>query len=786
MLVEDSEDFLNIDVDDTVTLDSDITIPESFETLSKFNGVFNGRGHTISNLDSMFINTVCDDAVIKNVNFKDVDLDVEKGIFAENNGEINSVTVTNLERDDTNVSYNNSIYENGPFGGIVGYNKGIVKYCSISDFQIISSYAVGGIVGVCDSGEVKSCIVIDGSLESTAVGLSSNGGLCGSAKNRSLITDCAVRDISSETATSSSFGGIVGSGSSSIIQNSTVSGFLIKAKGYDVFGGIAIQIDGSDSEIKSCTVENINLEGIGSISLIGNLTDGGLLKSCSVKNMDVNSIFVDSLSVSMSKYGVLEECNGEEITIKTRNLEVGLGENSVKDCSLSVSASVSSDISVDTVESKNSFIDITQDYSNSPDIVHISDKSDIDSTMTDSTIILKNDIDMGGQTIPIEIFTGRIKGNGNKIYNFKSQLFSVLDNAVIKNVSIQSDNMYPSLFSKVSDSTLENVELTIDNSGTSDGKLTPVEDIISNSTVKNCTFSIDVDTDRTGVYGLSHKLSDSKVINCDFNLCVTNRTVYGVSSTSFESKIKNCTVSGRIAGNSVAGLIKDLIDSSIIQTYCGLEIIREGDELKENAVGGFCNNIKGQTSLVKSCKFTGSIKYQRSIDLSPCGGIVGSLQTGSVKKCVNKGHITALSSGIGGICGENIGGMIQKCVNTAEIEGIDYVGGLIGVLGANPNKNVKITTEPVCEKSGNKGSINGSNRVGGIIGFFKDTTVKNCYNFGTVDGESNTSLSIGMKRKETGDSTIRNILVTNQTDETVEIGSMVDGSIEEVSMLLGL
>lgn len=143
---------------------------------------------------------------------------------------------------------------------------------------------------------------------------------------------------------------------------------------------------------------------------------------------------------------------------------------------------------------------------------------------------------------------------------------------------------------------------------------------------------------------------------------------------------------------------------------------------------------------VYNCTAEGSITSNlNSTDASIyIGGLVGTIEAGSIERCINKVNITAKSKIIGGICGSLNGTcIIKKCGNEGDINNNKpNVGGIVGELK-------KGTTLEECY---NTGKIQANQTAGGIVGYTQLTGVeiKNCYNNGEVYSSNKTGYSAGI------------------------------------------
>ena len=89
---------------------------------------------------------------------------------------------------------------------------------------------------------------------------------------------------------------------------------------------------------------------------------------------------------------------------------------------------------------------------------------------------------------------------------------------------------------------------------------------------------------------------------------------------------------------------------------------------------------------------------------------------------------------VGGLVGYNVNSTIQNCYVTGNVNGNNYVGGLVGF-----NENNSIIQN--CYVTGN---VNGNNAVGGLVGYcFVASNVKNCYATGNVNGNNTVGGLVG-------------------------------------------
>ena len=178
-----------------------------------FDGIFDGKNHTIFNLNSKetvkvsdgyictgLFGAIAGNAVIKNLTIENVDIEAE---FAGNNiaavvgfvwtgtGSIENVTVTG----DVNIDAPNAY----GVGAIVGYsyssNNFTVKNCTVNGAKIKAISGAGAIIGYCGNSDIESCKVEDVTIEATGL----VGGVAGVALAQTVAKDNTVKNVTLTT-----------------------------------------------------------------------------------------------------------------------------------------------------------------------------------------------------------------------------------------------------------------------------------------------------------------------------------------------------------------------------------------------------------------------------------------------------------------------------------------------------------------------------------------------------------------------------------------------------------
>ena len=128
---------------------------------------------------------------------------------------------------------------------------------------------------------------------------------------------------------------------------------------------------------------------------------------------------------------------------------------------------------------------------------------------------------------------------------------------------------------------------------------------------------------------------------------------------------------------------------------------------------------------VENCSFTGSVN-----GISYVGGVVGNNFLGSVKGCNNSAAVSG-SGEVGGVVGYSYNSSVEDCYNTGMVSGQSNIGGVVG----SGKDHLVVATYAVinCRNSGNV--IGSGDSVGGVIGN-ADIAVTNCTNSGEITGGS--------------------------------------------------
>ena len=262
----------------------------------------------------------------------------------------------------------------------------------------------------------------------------------------------------------------------------------------------------------------------------------------------------------------------------------------------------------------------------------------------------------------------------------------------------------------------------------------------NNIVIENCVNTADIDTKTSyvgGIIGYADSY-DSSVINCsnESNITSTNSFVGGIAGC-FYGNIDDCHNTGRITGNQYTGgivgywcpniTVKKLISNS---TNSGLIT---GISSYTGGIVGWVNGNGRDYSFVSDCSNVGDVEGHQYT-----GGIAGYIYAVVIEDCLNDSNINSDSSFVGGITGGINSGnndTVKRCYNKGHISASDYVG---GIVGGRPGSNSGWYYIYDCY---NTGSVSGNSGVGGILGHNYTAgwahEIKNCYNFGPIKANNN-------------------------------------------------
>jgi hypothetical protein len=293
------------------------------------------------------------------------------------------------------------------------------------------------------------------------------------------------------------------------------------------------------------------------------------------------------------------------------------------------------------------------------------------------TYCLTKDIDLGSianfEPIGNDItpFTGRLYGNGH----------------VIKNLTIDTEGDLAGLFGVVS-GTIQDVALVDVNINASGGfvgglaGLTTAGSTIARISVTGEVASIK-DTSIGGVLGIlagtiSESLSAAKVTG---GFSVSAGALIGVS----EGAVQRCSASGAVAGGSeshLGGLIGQVIAGTVEESYASGAVAGGGTQ---TGLGGLIGLVGGSAPLVQLSYATGPISGSSSGG-NFVGGLIGVVNTGTVRASYASGPVSEVSREAGGLIGHLGTATVDQAYASGHVSGgIGVtVGGLVATTSGSP------------------------------------------------------------------------------------------------------
>lgn len=306
-------------------------------------------------------------------------------------------------------------------------------------------------------------------------------------------------------------------------------------------------------------------------------------------------------------------------------------------------------------------------------------------------------------------FAGTLLGNGCTI------------NGLVTN------GQYSGLFGYVNNAHIENltVDVSNDSDSTSAGGLVGV--VNGTTTITNCNVS--------GVVKGTHQIGGFVGFAEGCVLTISS----GTNSATITTTGQSSNDKGRTSGGGIVGYvnknatvtINDVTNTGEVKTTSGNA---------NSGLGGIVGFANGKT-IINNCHNTASITGYAGL-----GGIVGYTANGSIVGCRNDGNITSskaynlgadsasYSGGIAGYCYADV----AKCYNSGTVKttsdwaNSNQVAGIAAYLGSG--RNVKYCY--------NEGQIEGSDYVGGIVGK-RAGTVSYSYQAGKIKGLYKNTSTIG-------------------------------------------
>ncbi len=624
----------------------------------------------------------------------------------------------------TNCSVTFDISGRNEVGGIGGHLRhAVITGCTVNA-DISGASSVGGVAGTWGwNSPTIQTTTVQGSVTGTGNYI---GGYVGNIGHQGIITGPTISSSNftlTPAATSNYVGGIVGGGGSGTrISGATVT---LNITAQDYVGGIIGQQSGEGvGRIYGGSVFNGNISGRSYVGLIAgsNLcygTDSGVQNTTVTGVLTATGNYVGVVAGQLRYSANTITFSGVTLTASATSNYVGGVAGHL------VGATTITGLTVD-------FNVAGQDYVGG---IYGGTDSNWEATIVTNCTV--------NATITGRSLIGGICGHNDQFSTSTKISFCTIKGTITASGN-QVGGVAGAYRSEIEDITIT-TDLTITPSATSDYVGGIIGAIWARTTIRRCDVSTPITArDKVGgiVGGTSNGSWDNLIINdCEVNTTITGRTqvggiighgdMYGGST-----KISFCTIKGTIAASGtqiggVAGAYRSEIEDITITTDLTITPSATSDY-----VGGIIGATWARLYLTR-CVVNINITGQDGV-----GGILGGTNsptgdTGTYTQCVMTGNVTGRSN-VGGIAGVSdmygVGSEISKCLMTGNVVATGtQVGGIVGYVRMNITDSYAI------------GSVQGSDKVGGLVGYQFTHTINRCYSKGAVTGSTNLGGLVGYK-----------------------------------------
>lgn len=316
-------------------------------------------------------------------------------------------------------------------------------------------------------------------------------------------------------------------------------------------------------------------------------------------------------------------------------------------------------------------------------------KKDLDLT----SWIAENNPSQGWQPIGVEgsPFKGKLLGNGKTISGLSIDrgstrgvgFFGYIAGATISNLTIQGTTISGGqdtgvLAGNAKNSTFTNVSVKVTSISGGDGcggmMGTAVGSRLTNANVEATSFSGGYDCGGMIGYSVSTNVTTFSV---KISSTASSQQKGGIMGYASGCSITDGSVDGDFLGTSQVGGAVGYAPGSLTLKNVTVNGRCSGSS---SSIGGLVGAAYATTTLT-SCNHNGDVDGNASV-----GGLIGNLKNGSratLTDCKSKGKITNTAQYTGGLIGVSEGACIagiENCSHFGEIQGKDYVGGLVGAI----------------------------------------------------------------------------------------------------------
>ncbi|MBI1416747.1 MAG: filamentous hemagglutinin N-terminal domain-containing protein, partial [Limimaricola sp.] len=701
-------------------------------TSTNFTGIFDGLGHTVSNLtitgSSSFVGLfgVTSNATLRNVGLVGGSVS-GNGFVGALAGDANTSAITNVY---ATVGVSGQVL----VGGLVGASASTAISGAYATGGVSGSSNVGGLVGKAFHGSISNAHAtgdVSGSPKYAGglVGATSNatindayatGGVTGGSNAGGLVGQAKSGSISNAHATGGvtghlSVGGLVGYANSSTISNAYATGA--------VTGNISV--GGLVGTTYSSKISNAYAAGVVS----GSLRVGGLVGSNWIRST-VSSAYATGAVSGTSNVGGLVGLNYLYSTISNAYATGAVSGNT------NVGGLVGFNTSNGTIS--NGFWDTTtQTNASLPGVGSSANGASTNNVAGLTTAGLATALPTG--------FDGAVWSNSDgqtTPWLLANRSFGTVSG----NVILGSDSSAaPARYDVIATpDQLQNITTT----GLAGAYV--LGNDIDLSSIANFTPIRNGSTAFTGTFdGLGHTISNLTITGSNNNVGLFG---YANGATLRNVGLVGGSVSG---GSNVGGLAGYAYSSSISNAYA------TGNVSGGNEVGGLVGHANSST--ISNAYATGSVSGGTNV-----GGLAGYSSGGTISNSYATGDVSATGGGAGGLVGWAFyDNTISNAYATGSVSGVSYVGGLAGFAYSSSISNAYAT-----------GKVSGGTNVGGLVGWVDyGNLIGNAYASGSVSGSVNIGGLVGSGYA----STIRNVyatgIVSGGTNVGVLVGSNSSGAI---------
>ncbi|MCL2718168.1 MAG: hypothetical protein FWE14_05250 [Lachnospiraceae bacterium] len=694
-----------------------------------FNGLLDGNGHTIKNLN---INLPTQDnvglfrfnrGIITNINLENVSItgrDNTGSIVGQNFNSLTNITVTTVKE----LRGLNSV------GGLAGVNTGTIIDSTVENAEVLGGTSTAARTGGLVGNNTGTIIGSNVNGIKNLTGGSNTGGLAG-INTGTIATSWSI-GIANLTG-STSTGGLAGSSNGTIRLSfsdnnvrgtSDVGGLVGLMNGGMIEQGYATGAINSNSSgggfvgrmsVASAIVRNSYSAG----NVSGSTTNAGFVGTLGNQNARIENCY----SLSSHPNGLISGTIGTIVNSYFEVDRLGAGSNS------SFARSKTEMLQTETYESWNfdtvweitdggypTLAGMNMTHSGKSDIHTAEDLSAIRNNLGGNYRLMA-DIDLSDiEWQPIGTaaspFIGVFEGNGYTIRNLNINLpaqdnvglFGV-SNSSITNVNLENISVIgrDNTGSIAGQSTNSLINIMVNNVTELRGR-NNVGGLVGNNTgaITACRV-IDIDrlTGGNGTGGLVGNnngiITDSSIENISLLTGAAGTGGLVGSNTGTITNSQSVGITSLTGSSSTGGFAGS--SSGTIHFSSSTNNVRGTSE-----VGGFVGNISGGT--ISESSATGSINAS-SINI---GGFVGSMTSGTIKESFATGNVTTSSSTAGGFAGSFTRGIIEQSYATGNINATANIGGFAG------NMAVANNTSAILRNSFASGSVSSALSAGGFIG----------------------------------------------------------------------